>query len=268
MESENFTPQIIQPGPELSEPPRKPWGAWSTIGLGVAIFAINSTFQVIALIIFSIILVLSRYTSNMDLNPLEFFAGLSTNGLLISVATIVSSIAGVGAAVLFIKLRKGITLSEYLGLKKISLKTVLALLGIVIGLLALVTVFNLFMRETQETDIMTEAYRNSVWPPLFWIAIVVFAPVFEEVLFRGFLFTGLVHSRLGAAWTIILTSLVFASLHLQYDLPAMAQIFILGVVLGVVRLKTGSLWSPIIVHAFWNFIQMIIMALYISGIGT
>jgi membrane protease YdiL (CAAX protease family) len=64
---------------------------------------------------------------------------------------------------------------------------------------------------------MLDAYRNTAWPPLFWIAVVIFAPAFEEFLFRGFSFIGLQKSRLGSAGATILTALVWAVLHIQYN---------------------------------------------------
>jgi len=57
-----------------------------------------------------------------------------------------------------------------------------------------------------------------VWVPLFGIAAVVFAPLFEEGFFRGFLFVGFKQSRLGSFGTILITSAAWAALHIQYDL--------------------------------------------------
>jgi membrane protease YdiL (CAAX protease family) len=36
-------------------------------------------------------------------------------------------------------------------------------------------------------------------------------------------------------------------------------------VLGIVRLKTGSLWSPLLMHSVWNLVGMVETALYVSG---
>ena len=35
---------------------------------------------------------------------------------------------------------------------------------------------------------------GSPWPPMLWIAAVIFAPVSEEVFFRGFVYQGLAQS--------------------------------------------------------------------------
>ena len=40
------------------------------------------------------------------------------------------------------------------------------------------------------SEIMVEVYDTSEWPALLWVVIIIFAPVIEEVFFRGFLFEG------------------------------------------------------------------------------
>jgi uncharacterized protein len=94
---------------------------------------------------------------------------------------------------------------------------------------------------------------------------VIFAPAFEEALFRGFLFAGFSQSRIGVPGTVILTSLLWASLHIQYDLYNIAMIFFLGIGLGIVRAKTNSLWSTFLMHGFWNLVAVILVAF---NIGT
>lgn len=82
------------------------------------------------------------------------------------------------------------------------------------------------------------------------IAIVIVAPVVEEVIFRG-----LILSRLKKAMSvpvaILLNSLVFGLVHGQ--LLWIAYAFCLGVVLCVVVEKTGSLATSILLHMAFNF---------------
>lgn len=88
-----------------------------------------------------------------------------------------------------------------------------------------------------------------------WLAmilLVVLAPLSEELLFRGFAYAGLAPSRIGPVGAIVLTSAVWAVIHVQYAWPLIAQIFIFGVVFGIVRWRSGSLWPPIIAHGIVN----------------
>jgi membrane protease YdiL (CAAX protease family) len=79
----------------------------------------------------------------------------------------------------------------------------------------------------------------------------------EEVLFRGFLFEGVLHSRLGAGGAVGFTSLVWALTHVQYDAYDIATIFVSGLLLGYVRLKTGSLYATIFLHGLMNLVAML-----------
>jgi membrane protease YdiL (CAAX protease family) len=205
------------------------------------------------------------YKQSLDL---QWLMSLTSNGLMVSLTTIISVIAGIGFVYLFIKLRKGISVAEYLELKPLSRKTMLTVLAVMLGLLAVSFGLDRFVDSSQNNAFMIGTYLTAGWTPLLWIATVVFAPLFEEVFFRGFIFVGLRHSRLGVIGTIILTSVAWASLHaIQYDIYGIASVFVLGLAFGIIRQKTGSLWSTLVLHSLWNLIAMIQTALFIHGIG-
>jgi hypothetical protein len=82
---------------------------------------------------------------------------------------------------------------------------------------------------------------------------IVAAPAFEEVLFRRFLFGGL-RERLGAAPTVLATSVLFSVWHLEPD--AMPATFVLGLGLGALRERTGGLLAPLAMHACYNAVQV------------
>jgi membrane protease YdiL (CAAX protease family) len=261
-------PEIVPTAPENPEKTVKIWAFWPTIGFGLAIFAVYFIAQSVVAAIFAIIYALQELAANPAIDASQLIKSLSSNGLLVAIAVIVSGIAGAVFIILFIKIRKGITISEYLGLHPVGKRTIFILLAVVVGLLLISTGFDRVVKESQNTTFMVDVYKTSFWPPLLWIATVIFAPVFEEGFFRGFLFVGLKESFLGPIGTIILTALVFASLHaLQYDVYGVATVFVLGIVFGIVRYKTGSLWSTMLMHSIWNLIGMIGTVLYINGIG-
>ena len=64
-----------------------------------------------------------------------------------------------------------------------------------------------------------------------------------------------------------MTSLAWTVIHLQYGVYQMVTIFALGVLLGIVRLKTRSLWSCFFMHAFHNLVATIETVLCIHGLG-
>lgn len=95
------------------------------------------------------------------------------------------------------------------------------------------------------------------------LGVVVAASVTEEILFRGLVQRGLRH-RLGRWPAILLTSLAFALCHL--NLLGFLVLFALGLLLGWLYERSGSLWPPMAAHAANN-----LLALWLfnrSDIGT
>jgi membrane protease YdiL (CAAX protease family) len=93
-------------------------------------------------------------------------------------------------------------------------------------------------------------------PWLFAIALpgIVFgAPLSEELIFRGALFSALRQSWAGKTGAVVLTAAVWALVH-GSSAPWLfvSMIFLMGLVLGILLLRFGSLWVTIMVHAAWN----------------
>src|SRR5262249_47723659 len=81
-----------------------------------------------------------------------------------------------------------------------------------------------------------------------WFERVVAAPVGEELLFRGFMLRGFAHGPRDALASIVLISLVWSLLHVQYDWLVIAEIFVIGLLFGLVRWRTGSTTLAILLH--------------------
>ncbi len=241
---------------------RKVWSGWPTIGLGLVILVVYFIIQALVAAGF----LAAQFISDTTLDPARLAQSISSDGLVISIALILSGLVGLGLIIIFIKVRKNITITEYLGLRPLATRKMLILLAIVFILVLLTEVINNIFNVSQDTGFTVDIYKTSVWPFLLGVAVVIFAPAFEEAFFRGFLFAGLAQSRIGAIGTVILTAVAFAVLHIHYDYHGMVTILVLGIVLGIVRLKTGSLWGSLVMHSFWNFLALIATALYVNGV--
>lgn len=91
-----------------------------------------------------------------------------------------------------------------------------------------------------------------------FVSVIVLAPIGEEYLFRGVLLSGL-SQRLSVFWAIFLSSVVFMAFHLlEYSgyWFALVSIFLLGILLAVLRLRSQSMLAPIVCHAGYNFIML------------
>jgi membrane protease YdiL (CAAX protease family) len=102
---------------------------------------------------------------------------------------------------------------------------------------------------------------------LVFLSLVVMPPFVEEVLVRGFLYSGL-KSRLPKITAILLTSVIFAVAHLQIGSgtslvwSAALDTFILSLILIYLREVTGSLWASIGLHMIKNMIAFSVLFLF------
>lgn len=84
---------------------------------------------------------------------------------------------------------------------------------------------------------------------IFFITASVAAPIFEEIMFRGFLLPSL--TRYLPVWGAIVTSgVIFAVAHLS--LAETIPLATLGIILGIVYTRSRSLLASITLHSLWN----------------
>jgi len=96
------------------------------------------------------------------------------------------------------------------------------------------------------------------------VLAVLVAPVIEEIVFRGFIYSA-VKKRAGITLAIIVTSALFSLLHMS--IFSFLPIFFLGIALAYLYEKTGLLISSITLHVIHNSI-LISMLLLMRGIST
>ena len=88
------------------------------------------------------------------------------------------------------------------------------------------------------------------------ITVVILAPLGEEILFRGFLQKLLEESWQDITRAVLITSLFFAFIHMN---PVwVIQIYFLGVVLGYLAWRTGSIFTSLILHSLNNGTALIL----------
>ena len=115
-----------------------------------------------------------------------------------------------------------------------------------------------FARQTVVEDVrplLEPLQSDAFW--LFALAIVVGAPLSEELLFRGFLLSALAQSRLGYFGAALLTTLAWTVLHAGYSGLGLVEVFLAGLLFSWLLWRTGNLWVPLVCHAFYNGIVLI-----------
>ena len=84
------------------------------------------------------------------------------------------------------------------------------------------------------------------------IGSCIAVPVMEEFVLRGFMFRGWSQSFLGPVGSIVLTSVLWAMMHTQYDWFGRFWIFVAGLALGYFRWRSNSTWLTVMVHSTVN----------------
>jgi len=238
--------EAVQPA-EVSKP--KIWGPVSGIFLGLSIF-------IAAQIITAIILGILAEVSGVSVT--EYFG---QNPVLVSFV----------GAVLFGSMTVGLVhwaTKDYgfwtsLKLTKPKLESLVwvfpALVGYVIlsGMLyALVSVLFPETNLDQEQVLGFENATSFGQQIIAFIALVVIAPIAEEILFRGYTFQGV---RRKFSWPVaaVVSAGLFGLAHMQLNVGI--DTFALGFVACVLLEKTGSLWPAILLHAIKNSIAFYIL---------
>lgn len=110
--------------------------------------------------------------------------------------------------------------------------------------------------ETGSAGLVKEAMFDIANEP--WLFLLVFpsiaigAPLAEEMIFRGQLFSALSRTWLGVSGTTVVTSAAWALLHASEPWLSIGLIFIMGLAFGWMLYRFGSIWVPIICHGVWN----------------
>lgn len=97
---------------------------------------------------------------------------------------------------------------------------------------------------------------------IFIIALGVMPAIFEETLFRGFLYPAL-RWKFGPMAAMCISALAFSLIHL--DFGAASQLFVLGFMFAFAYEKTGSLVPPMVAHCLWNSSTFIVMSAFFSS---
>jgi len=242
------TPPDSAPEHTSDHRPSPFWSPLATIGWGMLIITVFILVQGATVIVWSA----KRFDGGAA--PEALSAELSLAGDLMSVATLISAVVGSLLILAVLAIGQGIRPTAALALRPPSAKSVATWMAITAVLIVISDALTSFLDKPIVPEFMDTLLKSATIAPLLWLAIVVAAPIFEELFFRGFLLEGLRRSNLGDAGAIVLTSLSWASIHIQYGLYEIGTIFIFGLALGLARVGSRSLWVPIAMHMTANLV--------------
>ncbi len=227
--------------PGNDEANMKIWGYWATLGWALLAFVAG---QFIALAV----LLWFRFSDLSSLLAVPF------DGAMVTLFIVIADPITIAIIVLAAALARAPP-ADYLALRlptarDLSLSLILLVVLIAAGDLLLHLAGYPLVTPFQLQSYTTAAARG--WLPALLVGAIIVAPAGEEIMFRGFLFRGWARSDRGAWPAIVVISLLWALLHVQYDWTGLLQIFVIGLFLGWMRWRSGSLLLTFLLHALFN----------------
>ena len=173
-------------------------------------------------------------------------------------------ILGLGSAIFifyFAYRKAGVSLNELFPSKSFNVLILLPLLIFLFAAQILIGEINIHLSEALPPPYWFWELFSKIFESDFGIygailKIVILAPVIEELIFRGVIMHGLMrnYSKFTA---VFVSALMFALFHLNpWQFPAT---FILGLLLGILMLRTRNIYLCIMGHAFNNGLVLISM---------
>ena len=243
---DSLAAQTAPPPLTVGERPPRIWKFWGTALWGLFIFAAMFVGQLTVVLYFVL-----RQGGDIDIASTIRAVG---GGLTISLSVIMG-LPAVAAACWVATRWSRTPYADYLALRWTSWRNVI--LG-VISLAALVGCWDLLSRALGREitpGFMGDVLKSAQNDGALWLLIIAFcvaAPISEELFARGFLYRGWSESRLRPAGAILLSSIAWTSLHLQYDWFFFCEVFSIGLLFGYLRYRTGSTWLTIVLHGLNN----------------
>jgi len=219
----------------------KIWGYWTTLGWSIVAFLVGQFAGFAALLW-------------LRGGALDSVLQTPFDGVLVTIFILLSNPVTIGVLAIAVRLARS-DLSDYFALKWPAAH------DLAFGIVALVVLIAAgdALLYLSGRDLVTAFQRQSYttaaaagWLPAMFAAAIVIAPAGEEAVFRGFLFRGWVRSPRSVGPAIIVISTLWATLHIQYDWTGILQIFVIGLFLGWMRWRSGSLVLTFLLHALFN----------------
>jgi uncharacterized protein len=220
----------------VDERPRS-WGFWATVGWTILVLVVHTTAQVMVALVMSLAA-----------------GGEPALGLTVCVAAWVSNPLCLAVIAALATAPRGSSLTDCLALKAVHWRHLLRWSAGVVVFAVFLELAACCAGHKTVSDFTLRIYTSASWRPLLWSVVLVAAPVFEEVFLRGFAFRGIQASPLGTAGAVVLTSLIWTGMHVQYGWGELQTLLAVGVFLGIARAVTGSVRTTIVMHSVWNLI--------------
>ena len=130
----------------------------------------------------------------------------------------------------------------------------------IVAALAGIFSMNLLCEQLNLPDMMAEQFKSLAHNPWGILAMVVVAPITEELLFREAIISSLLRHNLHRWQAVLISSLAFGIVH--FNPVQVVFAFFIGIILGTIFVKTGRALVTSIIHIINNGLAAIEMRLF------
>jgi membrane protease YdiL (CAAX protease family) len=255
----------LPPSAAALEPERfpEPWKFWGSMGWTTLAVVLGIAAQFLVLVL---IFAWVDPAGEMSDSELDLYTSHGVTISLAAIAVVPAELAIVWAAIRYAR----VPLTDYLALVRPRARDVLVGIAAILLLLPLADLAAYVLGVPMVPPFVVDAYttaRDTNTLVLLAVALVVAAPLAEEVLFRGFMYRGLSVTRVGVIGAILIPTALWTILHQQYDAFYLGYVFVLGLVFGWLRWRSGSILVPMIVHALVNAAALVQTAFIFEVLG-
>ena len=241
--------------------PRLPVSTWSSFFSGLIWMCVGWVVivasQMVAAVFLAAIETQRRGARLSEAEAQEIMA----DGDTVSIGLPLAMVAVITIVAVVVNTRRKRSFAEYLALNPLPVGALIRWLWVAAILLIANVLFDRLLGRPAVPDWLEYAYITADHNVLFFLGIVLCAPVLEEVLYRGFVLRAWLESRLPPGAAVGLLSAAWALSHIQYDLYDMSWIFVFGLLLAYARIRSGSLFPAIAIHCMWNLASFIALAM-------
>ena len=237
----------------MTTTPGKPWSWPQIIGYTALIAVIYVIAQTGAVIAAAVVYVLR----DPAFKVVDWVARAGGDGVALSAATVASTALTIPVVWFVARMHEPEPWS-FLGVRRVGGRELAIAIGAMLAFIAITDPINVYLLDRPLVPpFMVDAYHSAGLPVFLFVAVAILAPVTEELAFRGFLFSALQSRGVRTRWIILVTSLAFAAVHVQYDLHDMTLVLVLGMMFGVARARFNSVLPAIAMHMTANAVAFI-----------
>ncbi|MGK0467682.1 lysostaphin resistance A-like protein [Clostridium sp.] len=121
---------------------------------------------------------------------------------------------------------------------------------------------NLLISKMVMPNFINEVFLEQYVSPIILIlSILVVAPIYEEIIFRGILLKGMAN-KINSNIALVISALFFAVVH--FNVPQGINAFLLGLIIGSIYLKSNSIYLGIFTHFVNNFLAITLSSVFVE----